>query len=81
MEIAEKLRKIICEELMVDEDEVHPNAKFVDDLGADDVNMAKICRFVEEEFSIDIEDGEEASLHAVRDLETLVERKMKENGD
>ncbi|MDR6464567.1 acyl carrier protein [Chryseobacterium sediminis] len=79
MEINERLRKIIMEELMVNEDEVQPNAKFFDDLGADEINMAKIHRLVEDEFLIEIEDNEEDALHTVGDLISLVERKLKEN--
>ena len=50
----EKIRKIICEVLNVDESEVGMNTKFSDDLGADSLDLFQIVMGIEEEFDIEI---------------------------
>ena len=54
----EKLRKIIVEVLNVDESEVTPEATFVDDLGADSLDVFQIIMGLEEEFDIEIPNEE-----------------------
>ena len=56
----EKLKKIIADVLNVDENEITPNTKFVDDLGADSLDVFQIIMSIEEEFDIEIatEDAE-----------------------
>ena len=56
----EKLKKIIADVLNVDENEITPNTKFVDDLGADSLDVFQIIMSIEEEFEIgiDTEDAE-----------------------
>ncbi|MCR4923658.1 MAG: acyl carrier protein [Lachnospiraceae bacterium] len=50
----EKIQKIIAEVLNVDVDEVQPTTKFVDDLGADSLDIFQIIMGIEEEFDIEI---------------------------
>jgi len=56
----EKLKKIIADVLNVDENEITPNTKFVDDLGADSLDVFQIIMGIEEEFDVEIatEDAE-----------------------
>lgn len=56
----EKLKKIIADVLNVDENEITENTKFVDDLGADSLDVFQIIMGIEEEFDIEIatEDAE-----------------------
>ncbi|HAG69639.1 MAG TPA: acyl carrier protein [Lachnospiraceae bacterium] len=56
----EKIQKIIAEVLNVDPDEVEPETRFVDDLGADSLDIFQIIMGIEEEFDIEIstEDAE-----------------------
>ena len=51
----EKLKKIITEVLNVDESEIYMETKFVDDLGADSLDVYQIIMGVEEEFDIEID--------------------------
>ncbi|MCR5734264.1 MAG: acyl carrier protein [Lachnospiraceae bacterium] len=50
----EKIQKIIAEVLNVDTEEVQPDTKFVDDLGADSLDIFQIIMGIEEEFDIEI---------------------------
>ena len=54
----EKLKKIIAEVLNVDEDEITMDTTFVDDLGADSLDVFQIIMGIEEEFDIEIENEE-----------------------
>jgi acyl carrier protein len=60
MAVADQVKKIIVEQLGVHEDEVTPDASFVDDLGADSLDTVELVMAFEEEFSIEIpyEDAE-----------------------
>ena len=49
--IFERVKKIIVERLGVDEEEVAPSANFVDDLGADSLDLVELIMSIEEEFS------------------------------
>ncbi|MBW1714937.1 MAG: acyl carrier protein [Deltaproteobacteria bacterium] len=74
MSIEEKIRKIICEQLEVDEKDVVPEASFVDDLGADSLDQVELIMAMEEEFDISISDEEAEKIVAVRDAIAYVEK-------
>ena len=67
MSVEEKVRKIIAEKLSVDLDEVVPEASFVDDLGADSLDLVELIMTMEEEFDIDISDEDAEKLVKVND--------------
>ncbi|MGH7261271.1 MAG: acyl carrier protein [Nitrospiraceae bacterium] len=54
--VEEKVKKIIAENLGVEEDEIVPDAKFVDDLGADSLDTVELVMAFEEAFDIEIPD-------------------------
>ena len=54
MAVADKVKSIIVEQLGVDEEEVTPDASFVDDLGADSLDTVELVMAFEEEFGIEI---------------------------
>ena len=54
--VDERVRKIIGEQLGVEEDEVTPEASFVEDLGADSLDTVELVMALEEEFGIEIPD-------------------------
>jgi len=54
--VDERVKKIIGEQLGVEEDEVTPEASFVDDLGADSLDTVELVMALEEEFGIEIPD-------------------------
>lgn len=63
----EKLRKIITEVLNVDESEITMETKFIDDLGADSLDVYQIIMGVEEEFDIEIDADNAESIVTVAD--------------
>jgi acyl carrier protein len=67
MEINEKLKKFIAEKLSVDEFEVVPEASFIDDLGADSLDLVELIMGLEEEFNIEISDEDAEKLTTVQD--------------
>lgn len=67
MSVADKVIKIIVDQLGVAEDEVKPEAAFVDDLGADSLDITELIMAMEEEFGIEIDDDEAQKLIKVQD--------------
>ena len=63
----EKIRKIIAESLSVDEDSITMDTTFVDDLGADSLDVFEIIMAVEEEFEIEIANDAAESIVTVGD--------------
>ena len=67
MAVADKVKSIIVEQLGVDEEEVTPDASFVDDLGADSLDTVELVMAFEEEFGLEIPDEEAEQLQTVAD--------------
>ena len=67
MSMEDKVKKIIAEKLSVDLEEVIPEASFVDDLGADSLDLVELIMTKEEEFDIDISDEDAEKLESVKD--------------
>lgn len=67
MSVEEKVKKIIMDQLGVSADEVKPEASFVEDLGADSLDLTELIMAMEEEFSIEIDDEEAQKLLKVKD--------------
>ena len=67
MSVEDKVKKIISEKLSVDMEEVVPEASFVDDLGADSLDLVELIMSMEEEFDIDISDEDAEKLVCVKD--------------
>ena len=63
----EKLKKIIVEVLNVDEDEISEDTTFIDDLGADSLDIFQIIMGIEEEFDIEITTEEAEKISTVGD--------------
>ena len=57
-DIQERVKKIVVEQLGVEEDQVTPDASFVDDLGADSLDTVELVMALEEEFDCEIPDEE-----------------------
>jgi acyl carrier protein len=75
--IEEKVKQIIVEELGVDEGEVTPSARFIDDLGADSLDTVELVMRFEEEFGIEIPDEEAEKIQAVKDAIDYIEKHKK----
>jgi len=74
MSVEEKIKKIICEQLEVSEEDVVPAASFVDDLGADSLDQVELIMAMEEEFDISISDEEAEKIVTVRDAIEYIEQ-------
>ncbi len=66
-ELLEKVKAVIVEQLNVEEDDVTEDASFVDDLGADSLDIVELVMALEEEFGISIPDEEAESIKTVGD--------------
>jgi len=66
MAVADKVKSIIVEQLGVDEEEVTPDASFVDDLGADSLDTVELVMALEEEFETEIPDEEAEKITTVQ---------------
>lgn len=64
--VEEKVKHIIVEQLGVDEEEVKPEASFVDDLGADSLDVVELVMALEEEFGLEISDEDAEKLTTVK---------------
>jgi len=74
----EKVKKIIVDQLGVDEGEVTPEAKFIDDLGADSLDTVELVMALEEEFGIEIPDEEAEKIVTVKDAIAYIKEHKKE---
>lgn len=70
----EKLQSIIAEVLNVDTDEINPDTKFQDDLGADSLDVFQIIMGIEEEFDIEIPTEEAEKIVTVNDAVELIKQ-------
>jgi len=72
MNIEEKVKGIIVEQLGVDEEEVTPTASFVDDLGADSLDQVELVMALEEEFKLEISDEDAEKIKTVSDAVSYI---------
>jgi len=73
-DIEQKVKQIIVDELGVDENEVTPNARFIDDLGADSLDTVELVMRFEEEFGIEIPDEDAEKIQSVRDAYNYIDQ-------
>ena len=66
-ELLEKVKAVIVEQLNVDEDDVTEDASFLDDLGADSLDIVELVMALEEEFGISIPDEQAEGIKTVGD--------------
>jgi acyl carrier protein len=70
--VEDKVKHIIVEQLGVDEDEVKASASFVDDLGADSLDVVELVMALEEEFGLEISDEDAEKLTTVEQAITYI---------
>lgn len=75
MVVENKVKKIIVDQLGVTEEEVKPEASFVDDLGADSLDTVEMVMAFEEEFNIEIPDEDAEKIKTVRDAVDYINKK------
>ena len=72
-EIFEKVKKIIADKLDVEEDKITPESSFLDDLGADSLDIVELIMELEEEFGIEIPDEDAEKIRTVADAVKYIE--------
>jgi len=77
MSVEHRVKQIIVEQLGVDEGQVDNNASFVDDLGADSLDIVELVMAFEEAFDIDIPDEDAEKIATVKDAIDYIENKKK----
>ena len=75
--IDQRVKEIIVEQLGVKADQVTPEAKFIEDLGADSLDIVELIMALEEEFGYEIPDEEAEKLQSVGDVIKFVEERQK----
>ena len=75
--IDQRVRDIIVEQLGVKPDQVTPEAKFVEDLGADSLDIVELIMALEEEFGIEVPDEQAEKLLNVGDVTRYIEENQK----
>lgn len=74
----EKLQKIIAEVMGMDESEIRPEMTFVDDLGADSLDVFQIIVEIEDEFDIKIDDGDAEKISTVQDAADQIKKAVEQ---
>ena len=75
-EIFEKVKAIIVEQLQVNEDAVTQEASFIDDLGADSLDLVELIMALEEEFDIEIPDADAEKVVSVADVVNYIKENV-----
>lgn len=77
--VLEQIIKMVAEQFMIDENEISADTSFVDDLGADSLDVVELTMALEETFSLpDTPEDELTNIHTVRDLADYVSRATQE---
>jgi acyl carrier protein len=71
--VADRVKKIIVDQLGVEEETVTPDASFVDDLGADSLDTVELVMALEEEFGIEIPDEHAEKITRVKEATAYIE--------
>ena len=76
MTVEEKVKNIIVEQLGVDSETVTPEASFIDDLGADSLDIVELVMTMEEEFDLEIPDEDAEKIKTVNDVIGYIKAKV-----
>jgi acyl carrier protein len=68
-----RVKEIVCEQLGVSEDEVTPDASFIEDLGADSLDIVELVMALEEEYEMEISDEDAEKIKTVHDVINYIE--------
>ncbi|GCF08177.1 acyl carrier protein [Dictyobacter arantiisoli] len=75
--IQERLKKIVVDQLGVDESEVVPSASFVEDLNADSLDLVELIMSLEEEFKLQISDEDAEKITTVQEADDYIEEHLR----
>ncbi len=73
--VEERVKTIICDQLAVEPAKVTPTASFIDDLGADSLDIVELVMTMEEEFDLDIPDEDAEKIKTVGDVTKYIAAK------
>jgi acyl carrier protein len=76
MALEEKVKKIIAEQLGVEEEDITPDSSFVEDLGADSLDTVELVMAFEEEFGIEIPDEDAEKILTVQNVLDYIKEKV-----
>ena len=76
MEVENKVREIVCQQLDVDPEQVKLETSFVEDLGADSLAVVELVLALEEEFEMDIPDEDTEKLRTFKDAVEYINSKV-----
>ncbi len=79
MNIQERVKNIICDQLAVESEKVTDTASFIDDLGADSLDIVELVMTMEEEFELDIPDEDAEKMKTVGDVVSYIKTKKGSN--
>jgi acyl carrier protein len=74
MALFDEVKEVIVEQLNVSPDEVKPESKFVEDLGADSLDVVEMIMALEEKFEIEIPDSDAENIKTVQDVVDYIEK-------
>ena len=75
--VPERLKKIVVDQLGVDESEVVPSASFVEDLNADSLDLVELIMSLEEEFKLQISDEDAEKITTIQEAEDYIEEHLR----
>ncbi|MEZ0360730.1 MAG: acyl carrier protein [Hydrogenobacter sp.] len=79
MDLEQKVKEIIADQLGVEVEKLNPEAKFVEDLGADSLDVVELIMAFEEEFGIEIPDEDAEKIRTVGDVLNYLKEKVKKD--
>ncbi len=77
--VFEKVRSIIAEQLSIDEEEIKMESSFVDDLGADSLDVVELIMALETEFDLEIADEDAEKVSKVEDVVEYIQKNVGED--
>jgi acyl carrier protein len=78
MAVEDKIKDLIVEHLGVSKDEALPEASFIDDLGADSLDIVELVMAIEEEFGLEISDDDAEKIQTIGDAINYVDERQKD---
>jgi acyl carrier protein len=78
MAVEDKIKEIVADQLGVSVEEVIPEASFIDDLGADSLDIVELVMAIEEEFGLEIPDDDAEKIQTIGDAISYVDERQKD---
>ncbi len=76
MDVFEKVKAVIVEKLDVEEAKITPEARFIEDLGADSLDIVELIMGLEDEFGLEISDEEAEKIRTVGDAVEFIQSRL-----